>query len=212
MKAILLTAALSLTPLFAQAQDRHYMLMFASQATPNVAQRSHTFALFVKAPAEAGKPLESISISWMPATLKIEPLSRDPEPGVNLTLVRTLEWAASVQGEVLMWGPYPIKKDLYDMAAQQAEKLASGKIGYIALDAKVRGKEGTNCIHAVSDIDLTRPLLDTGTKFGKEASEMVLTHFDPYILPSRASNRWLVDQIGLNPAMIKFINPDLTKP
>lgn len=198
-----------------RAEDRYYMLMFASQANPNIPPASHTFALFVKVNGLGHPPvqgqIETTIISWMPASLRIEPLERNPEPGKNFSLAETLQWSATVNATVSMWGPYPIKKELYDMAVKQVQHLNSGRVQYLCLDKKWRGKGATNCIHAVSDLDVTQPLLRTGLARGNEASEIVLSHFDPHILPSRESNRWLVDRLGLNPAVIRFINPDLTR-
>lgn len=197
----------------AKAADRYYMMIFASQARPTAAQSSHTFALFAKVVGEgANQQFETIPISWLPQGLKIEPLRRDPVAGVNLPIADTIRWAQSMNAQVSMWGPFPIKKDLYDMAAAQADKLAKGEIQYVMIDRHARGKGASNCIHAVSDMDSSQPLLNTGTAFGEEASKMVLSHLEPYILKPRTSNRWLVDRLGISPNVVRFINADLTAP
>jgi hypothetical protein len=81
---------------------------------------------------------------------------------------------------------------------------------YLCVDGRLRGKGASNCIHAVSDLDPSQPLLNTGVSCGIEASKMVLSHFDPFILPARKSNRWLTDRQGLRPDVVEFMNPDLT--
>src|SRR5262245_29439344 len=197
----------------AQAEDRYYLIMFAAQAEPNVPQKSHTFALFAKVSGDPAQPeIDTTTISWMPATLQIEPLRRDPVEGKNLSIAQTIHWAVTNNARVSMWGPHPIKKDLYDMAVAQAEKLSSGKMQYLLLDGRLRGKGAANCIHAVSDMDRSQPELNTGTARGDEATKMVLSFFDPYIIQSKGSNRWLVNYLGINPTTVRFINPDLVSP
>ncbi len=197
---------------YARADDRYYMMLFAAQSDPNLVKNAHTSALFVKASGQGRFPdnyqIESHSISWMPATLKIEPLRRDPEAGTNLSLAQSLEWAKSVGSQVTMWGPFPIKKELFDMAVKQEERLKSGQVLYLCLDDRLRGRGASNCIHAVSDLDTTQARLHTGNSYANEATKLVATHFEPHILTARTSNRWLVDRLDLASA-VRFENPDL---
>ena len=197
----------------ARAEDHYFLMMFAAQAEPNVAQQSHSFALFAKVSGDQPQPkIETVPISWMPASLQIEPLKRDPVEGKNLTLAETLQWATQNNAKVSMWGPFPIKKGLFDMAVAQAEKLQKGRLGYVMIDGNQRGKTAYNCIHAVSDMDKTQPALNSGTARGDEATKSVLSFFDPYILPMKGSNRWLVDRLGISRDAVRFVNPDLVAP
>src|SRR5262249_26449681 len=196
-----------------RAEDRYYLMMFAAQAEPNVPQKSHTFALFAKVSGDPAQPeIDTTTISWMPANLQIEPLRRDPVEGKNISIVQTLNWAATNNSRVSMWGPHPIKKDLYDMAVAQAERLSGGRVQYLMIDGRLRGKGATNCIHAVSDLDKKQPQPNKGIARGDEATKMVLSYFDPYIIQSKGSNRWLVNYLGINPSVVRFINPDLVAP
>src|SRR4051794_19105911 len=75
--------------------ERYYLLLFGSQSTPRVARYTHSWGTVVKAvclPGQAEPELEVHTISWMPAILDIHPLRFRVEPGVNLTLQRTLEY------------------------------------------------------------------------------------------------------------------------
>jgi hypothetical protein len=209
LTALVVTASLTGA---VKADDRYYVMLFAAQTDPNVPQHSHTFALFAKASGEADAKIETTTISWMPASLEIEPLQRDPVKGKNLSIAETIQWAQSVRARVSMWGPYPIKKDLYDMAAARAEALNSGKYQYIMLDGKAQETGGVNCIHAVSGMDKSQPGLNTGVARGDEATKMVVSYFEPYILKWKSSKRWLVDRLGIDPRVVRFINPDLTRP
>ncbi len=192
----------------ASSQDRYYMLVFAAQAEPNVVRRSHTCALFVHvgAPVKEAtqRQLETHCISWMPKSMVIQPLHMIPEPGVNLNLNSTLDWARSVHARVSMWGPFAIRKDLYEKAVARQKKLESGVIEYLCMDRRYRGELATNCIHAVTDFDHNSPSLDTGTAYGKAASEQVVDYFRPYLMSDASPTDWLVDQLGLRSREIQF--------
>src|SRR6516165_10764118 len=68
--------------------ERYYVFLFGSQDRTRRPAYTHTWATAVRAVDQpAGPPvLEMNTISWMPATLEINTLSRRVEPGVNLTL------------------------------------------------------------------------------------------------------------------------------
>jgi hypothetical protein len=152
--------------------------------------------------------VETQSISWMPNNLDIRPLRFTPVAGTNLTLAQSLRWASLASAQVTMWGPFPIRRELYEMASRQAARLNSGNADYVVLDRRFRENGASNCIHAVSDLDTTQPPLATGTAFGNEASEMVLDHFRRYILPTKESTRWLVDQLKVKPNEIHIATPN----
>jgi hypothetical protein len=182
------------------------MFIFAAQSEPKEVRVSHTFGLFVKA-SDRQEVHETQSISWMPKDLEIRPLRRAPVAGVNLNLEQSLRWAGAVRAHVTMWGPFQIRRELYDMAAAQAKRLNSSAIEYVVIDRGQRVAGASNCIHAVSDLDPTQPLLTTGTAFGNEASVMVLDHFRRYVLPPVERTRWLVDRLSLKPNEIRFATP-----
>jgi hypothetical protein len=194
---------LGLAPAGTRAEERYYMLVFAAQDEANTIRVSHTFALFVKA-ADKGGPVETHSISWMPKTLELQPMRREPLPGVNLSLKESLKWAKSVGSRVTVWGPLRIKKELYDMAVAQEKRLNTTPLGHILLDPHFRPHTAFNCIHAVSDLDTRQPALETGTAHGNEASEMVVDHFQQYVIPSQDSMDWMVKELKLNRDDMKF--------
>lgn len=188
-----------------RADDHYYMLIFGVQGQPNRPRFSHTFATFVKA-AHAdefpkGAKLEVHTISWMPATLEVAPLRRRPETGKNLDLAASIDWARSVNAQITMWGPFAIKKELFDKAKAQEQLLEGGKIGYIALDGGHRGNGASNCVHAVSDI-VPEPMLNTGTAHGNAASQMVLRHLSGFIEKEQGDYSWLIERLGLKDAKI----------
>src|SRR5262249_52091114 len=106
--------------------------------------------------------------------------------------------------KVTAFGPYQIKKDLYDGALAQIDRLNSGKVAYKALDKKFRpGEAAVNCFHAISDI-VGGPLLDTGTAFGQKATVMVRNHLAAGIMNDRGRQPWLTEPLGLKKEGISF--------
>jgi len=188
-----------------RGSTNYYMIMFAVQSEPNVARLSHTFAAFVRAAGPEANPsaqLDVQTISWMPRSLEIEPLRMFPTQGVNLNLAETLSWARSVDSRVTMWGPYPIEKELYDVAAHRSEQLKSGAIQYIANDRRRREEGAVNCIHALSDMIPSQSLLGTGSECGNGASELVLQHLNRYVSTSSESADWLTQRLKLDSPLV----------
>src|SRR6516162_290722 len=72
---------------YASPGERCYALIFASQTVPR-------------------RPAEAHTISWVPATLDIQPLCLCVEQGVNLNLYDAIRYAQSNGERVSMWGPY----------------------------------------------------------------------------------------------------------
>jgi hypothetical protein len=183
------------------AEESYFMLVFAHQAHTNLPRFTHTFATFVKATAEGPGvneyAIESHTISWSPATGQIRALRLRPESGVNLDLDASLRWARSVDARVSCWGPFRIRKELYDRALRQIARLQAGGVQYKALDAGFRPHAASNCIHAVSDIDQDNGLLDTGTADGEAASYLVVRHLERWIDDPGQKYDWVYDQLGL---------------
>jgi hypothetical protein len=193
-----------------RGEDRYYVMVFGQASEPSRVRNSHTFALFVKASGKSSTDkIETQCISWMPADGIIKPFGRDPEPGKNMTREESFTVAASLGAKVTMWGPFPIKKELYETASTQIDNLKAGKMKYMVVDATWRGKGASNCIHAIADLDPSQVALNTGAEFGPMASAMVVSHLEVHFLLSRASNRWLVDRLDLSTAVAKFVNSDL---
>jgi hypothetical protein len=132
-----------------------------------------------------------------------ESMRAPPERGKNFGLRDTLKLGSSEEATVTAWGPYRIRKELYDEGIAQIDRLDRNAIAYKALDLRFRPYVATNCFHAVSDI--TRgPLLDTGTAYGNAASEMVVEYFSPWIINPKETHAWLIDRLGLDKYSITF--------
>jgi len=176
-----------------------FMVVFASQRNVNWPRFSHTFGAFAAA-VNGTKSLidgaEVIGISWLPKTLDIQ-LNSPPEPGNNFGLTDTLDWAENLGARISAWGPYQIKKELYDKVCRRVTNLKSGSIQYVVRDGPYRPDRATNCIHGLSDLGLTARLLQTGAAHGERASAMVVRYFRPWILDAGESHSEVVDLFHL---------------
>ena len=187
--------------------DNYYMVVFASQSSPPVPRMSHTFACFIKADdgPDVQKIVETVTISWLPKSLNIVVGRLLPEDGVNLELTPTLKWIAQRRTSVTAWGPYRIKKELYERAVKQKSRLESGSVLYRAIDFKALGTRGdvSNCIHAVGDLGANGTLV-TGVAHGETASAMVVGHLRPWIVDAKETHPWVSEKLDLKKFTIRF--------
>jgi hypothetical protein len=190
----------------ARSEDAYYMIVFGQQDGADRPDLSHTFATFVKTtgegPDKSKYGIDSHTISWMPRSLQVK-LVRRPEEGVNLDLKDTLRHAKELKCEVSMWGPFHIKKELYDRAFKQETRLKKGDIDYKALDVRFRPDTAMNCIHAVSDIDTDNGLLETGTARGNDASLVVLKHLSRWIVDYDGNHDWIAQKLDLGKDIVR---------
>jgi len=137
------------------ADERYFLLLFGSESQPKRAVLTHTWATVVRVPADGGA-IESHTISWMPKTLKIRPFAFQVEPGVNLDLPATMKLVAEDQERVTLFGPYVARPSLYRRLLIHKAFLESDAIGYQGFDLigeAGRKGNGSNCVHAVTDVD-----------------------------------------------------------
>jgi hypothetical protein len=181
-----------------EPREAYYMMVF--DADGGEPRSSHTFATFIKATGKGSKEeddqLEAHTISWMPGSLEIAVLRRTPEPGVNLDLSATLGWARSVRARVSMWGPYRIAKELYDRVLTQEERLRSGRVLYKAIDRNYR-PQASNCIHALSDIDIDNGFLHVGPEWGEAATRDVANHLRRWLNDPEKTYPWVSERLEL---------------
>ena len=187
--------------------ERYYLLLFGSQTTPKLARYTHSWGTVVKAtcvPGQARPALEIHTISWMPATLEIRPLRFQVEPGVNLTLERTLEYVLDNNERVSMWGPYEIWHGMYHRFVTQESFLTSGRISYQCIDTvgeAARCGNGSDCIHAMTDMD---PFFDRQeyplSRFGEAATAHVVRQImtRPIAINPSCPHDWLIGCLGLD--------------
>lgn len=186
--------------------ERYFLLVFGSESRPKQAKYTHTWATMVRVVEKSGAPhlIEPHTISWMPATLEIRPLSTRVEPGKNLELAFTIEEMLRHDEKVAAWGPYEVGYGLFHRFMTQKQFMESGCVGYQCIDAfgeAARTGNGCDCIHAITDMD---PQYDRNryplTYFGMAASKHVVKqiHERPTIIRPEECHDWLLPPLGLD--------------
>lgn len=187
----------------ATAGEQYFLLMFGSQRIPPNPNYSHTWATFVKAtwdgdgPPQQNVRIESHTISWLAANLKIRTNALLPEPGHNFGLHETIEFALCTEQRISLWGAYCIEPELYCRALRRKANLESGEIRYKANDMGYKSDRVTNCIHAVSTIAEGPRLRVASPGWGETASYFVLQKMEPWII-SREPVPWVGTALGLD--------------
>jgi hypothetical protein len=186
-----------------RADEWYFVAVFSAQRMPNVPRYSHSFATFVRVVRDQTQPnrywMEAHTISWLPETLNIRSARLRPERGRNLDLETTLAFVEALGDRVSLWGPYQIRKELYDRALAQIARLESGVIRYKAVDALYRTSDASNCIHALSDVvDDQRRLRITSPGFGEVASYYVTRRFEPWLIYPGQVYPWVGVCLGLD--------------
>ena len=161
------------------AAERYYLVMFGIQKGFNLPKNSHTCAIFVK-DTGAG-PLETVFISWLPVDLNVTILQHQPQVGVNLDMHATLQHYQDRGCRISMWGPYETNRELYQKAKTRRDILEGGTTGYNAIDRPYRPMV-TDCVHAVSGVDVEPGLLHTRSAHGDIASYIMLEHLSRWLI------------------------------
>ncbi|MBL9095195.1 MAG: hypothetical protein JNL96_28510 [Planctomycetaceae bacterium] len=177
----------------ARPTDRYFVTVFAYEDGHNNALKTHTFATFVRVPAEANSlvgasrsDVDVRTISWLPAkfgeTLKLGIFATK---GKNYSLGETLEFARRLKTEVRHWGPYEIDAAMYGDAMKQIARLDSGEVKYKIYNSaqntliKTKTKDVSHCIDAVGDVV---GALHSGTARGFATGELLMKHFEKHLI------------------------------
>jgi hypothetical protein len=189
-----------LLPDAAGAQESYYVIIFGSQRPIiNQPAHTHTWATFIRVVGDPAKPqkVEPYNVSWLAATMIVRPLALFPEPGANVELHRSVQWALDDCQRVSMWGPYQIDKCLFDRALDKQASLEAGEVRYKAEDIGHNSARVSNCIHAVADI-VQGPRLRIGQPgWGQSASYFVALTYRPFIIDDQTTHDWLLDALAL---------------
>lgn len=196
------TAAMTAPP-----GERYFLLVFGSQFTPKRPKYTHTWATVAKVTGCDGPHapvVEEQTISWMPASLDIQPFSRHVEKGANLTLPFTIEEMLRNDESVSVWGPYEVSPGFYYRFGVQKSFLESGVVGYQCTDSfgeAARYGNGCDCIHAITDMDpqYSRDRYPLSF-FGNGASRHIVHQMSirPVIINPEADHGWLLPLLGLD--------------
>jgi hypothetical protein len=187
--------------------EHYYVMLFGSQLPLQIPRYTHTWATMVKTTEVPGAPCqvtEVQTISWMPATLEIHPFRCWVESGTNLDLCTTIEEVLRHRERVSLWGPYETWQGLYRRFSVQKAFLDAGLIGYQCTDEfgeAARTGNGSNCFHALSDMDpqfdrQQYPLLFYGDAAAKNIVRQLFTR--PILIHPQQTHDWLISAIGLD--------------
>lgn len=193
----------------APLNERYYALIFGAQRVPYLRpDLTHTWAVAVKATWTDGcaePQLDVQHISWLPATLDIDPLRFRVEPPVNLEMHGTIRWALDTDQRIAMWGPYELQPRVYRRFLIQKEFLeTSGQVGYQCIDTvgeAAREGNGCDCIHAITDLDpqysrARYPLIFYGHPASRRLVQEAARRqalIDPW-----TTHDWLIPALGLD--------------
>lgn len=190
--------------------ERTFVSLFAFQTRPKAMHTSHTFATFSR---RSGDTIRHRTISWMPATLLLEPLRLWAQPGRNLTLEETLRLAERFQARSYGWGPFECTRELYQVAMLKADRLESGEISFVVIDQAIpHWTTASNCIHAVSDVFPDQPMLFTGISHGDSATLQVLDHFSPHLIRPEKTHRWVAESFDVPADSIQWLKAPVSPP
>lgn len=196
-----------------RAGESFYVMIFGSQSHPKQLKFTHTWATFVRAVGEGPDPstyyVEYRTISWLPATLDIRVLAAHPEKGVNLDLYASIDTVLADRERITMWGPFLVRKLIYDRAATQVARLEGGTVRYRAIDGP-SDLTIDDCIHAVADIDPVfgrthYPLIRIGKPASRYIAKQIKTRTT--LDQNLSDNRWLIARFGLERYPITFVSP-----
>ena len=151
---------------------------------------------------------EAFTISWLPRDFLSNPHlcvfdgpgsrvfpknNKCPiSPGRNFSLAETIKLAVDAKNAVVMWGPYEIRKEGFDLGVKRKRLLDGGTIKYRADDRLYRkDKVAISCFHAMAGLDELYPnggLFGTGFKmWGFNGTARVLIEYS-----EKASNKGLL--------------------
>ena len=202
---VMIVGLFSSVPL-ARADEAYYMMIFGQQDRGNSVPASHTYATFTKATGEGSDKsdykLETHTISWMPKSMRVRTFA-PPEQGVNLDAKESVDFGRSIGASVTIYGPFEIKKELYERAVKQEERLKKGEVAYTVMDRRYRPVGAMNCIHALCDIDADNGMLETGTNRGNQASLTVLSHFSRWLVDRDTTHDWLIKRLELGDSIVQ---------
>jgi hypothetical protein len=201
---VVLIAAATLCASQAAADESHYVLIFGAQSHPKLGRKTHTWATFVRAEGEGPDPrahaIQVHTISWLPRTLEVRPHAHHPEPGVNLDLDQSFA-AVLAKGEgVMMWGPIPISKDMYQRSLYVRSALEGGVTLYKAISpgGDLQVVDCNQSLQAIGpDFGLgTYPRQGLGFHAGQFfARQVAASSPDPQPLTDTS---WLVPRLGID--------------
>ncbi len=213
----ILSLACLLTAKSVQAEDRHFVLIFGSQSQPKRLRNTHTWATFVRAVGEGEDPsnwtIYHHTISWLPRSLDVRVWNPFPEPGMNLDLYQTLDFVATKEERVTLWGPFLFPADVYERSLEIYRLAESGIPRYRAISTRANMLV-SDCIHAVAAVDPIfgrnhYPLIRIGNPASRYMAREIMYRSTAYrgVDQAQYDNSWLITRLGLDRSSITVVPP-----
>jgi hypothetical protein len=195
--------------------ERYFLIFFGSEDRLRRPQYTHTWATLVRIRAPDAGPggvatpgcldpaLDVQTISWLPVKGCIDARSRAVEPGRNYELHETMRFALGTNQSVAYWGPYEVWHGFAHRFTVQKQFLDSGAIGYQCIDSwgeAARLGNGSDCIHAVTDMDPVYPRWGYPLAYyGKAGTARVVRRFmhSPIWYDPELTHDWLMPRLGM---------------
>lgn len=201
-------SSLSLVLILASAQnacaaDSYYVLIFSWQRGTTHVRCTHTFATFVKVTADGSSNgsclLEAHTISWLPEKMDVHPWRLLCQRGRNFDLETSLDYAFSHQNQVCLWGPFQVRRELYELGMKQIVRLEQGTLQYKTIDTGYPCSLASNCIHAVTDlIPARRRIRLSSPGWGEGASKAVAVQLKPWMIDACTTHPWVAACLELD--------------
>jgi hypothetical protein len=180
------------TPLW--ADDHYYLAIFASDADSYRPTKTHCFATAIHL---CNCRVETCTISWLPRSGKIRPLL--PEPGRNFSLAETMAWSQEGGMHVAVWGPYEIRKELFDRFVAWKAELDGPDYVYCG-PSKFNPVPGTvDCANALVMLTRKGQAYHGIFGFGEAASAQIVEELSPCFLDPCRPHREVLDLLGIDP-------------
>lgn len=128
------------------ASQRHYFAVFSWESQPYEAAKAHTFAAVFR---DDGHNVEERTLSWLPASFRIQPPNAPPEKGLNLTLAESLDCAERNKLRVSVWGPFEVDEAFYNDFEKHAKRFRDGEALYRTTTAALAKDKALGAAHAV---------------------------------------------------------------
>lgn len=202
--ACLIASSLAQSPVPCAVCDesRYYILWFGSDLNGwRRPTKTHCWATWVK--ATPGQPVESKTISWYPADLKVNyfrPFQK--EIGRNLGLDETIRHVQGQGERVTLFGPCETDASRWELACRQAERLESGRVRYQGADIQIRRDAHTShCLHALSDADpVLAGMRQNAIEIGTEATRKLFYQqiAAGAVVRPEVTHDWIIPALGLD--------------
>lgn len=188
---------LSAMPAAADTED--YLIVFAADGKPYKPTRAHTFAAVVRiatVPGCAPRIVDSASLSWLPASMKVRAWKMWPETGRNVPLDETLRTYEANGSHICMWGPYRIQPELAEIFLARVARIESyGKYQAACLFARLHV---CDCARSVEEMLGTRRRYIGIFGYGAAAASVIVKNFSPWMIHPEQSHCWVGGMIGLD--------------